>query len=102
MPSGIEMAKASSVSYVVGTVCFMISGKFSINWSSTIVGGGNIVGEIPPRTVTACHATMKRTAVMTGKTNAESWFDQIFVRTVAAPIAGTGTGAGVACSSIIA
>ena len=48
MPSGMEMPNASSVSYVVGTVCFMISQKLPTNCSSTMVGGGRIVGEICP------------------------------------------------------
>ena len=40
------MPNASSVSYVVGIVCFMISEKLSVSCSSTMVGGGRMVGEI--------------------------------------------------------
>src|SRR6202022_88992 len=46
MPRGIEMPNASNVSYVVGMVCFKISQKFTTNCSSTIIGGGRMVGEM--------------------------------------------------------
>src|SRR5262245_17031829 len=78
----MEMPNARSVSYVVGTVCFRINGKFSLNCARIIVGDGRIVGEISPRTAINCHVSRNRNAVMAGSAMAGSCLDHTAARSL--------------------
>ncbi len=48
----------------------MISGKFSANCPSTMVGGGNMAGEMRPKTEIACQNSKNMKAVTIGRTKA--------------------------------
>jgi hypothetical protein len=48
----------------------MIKEKFSVNLASTMVGGGNMAGEMCPRTAIICQAARNKKAVATGNARA--------------------------------